>query len=170
MEQPDLVAPKDTEALFRYLEVRFGSLDRRFDVLDRHAGDLMFLAASSQDILLDKRRVFSERSQAIIRAVVAAQPYEGHCPCCEEEMVLTRTGGCLPGAEFDHFFHRGLNRPEHGWLICRTCHADLTYGGYLVRFAKLPEFRAFRAGSSTAGAEGPTPMPPPDQQHPAIPK
>lgn len=145
MEQPDLVAPKGDEGLFRYLELRFGSLDRRLDVLDRHAGDLMFLAASSQDLLLDKRRPFSERSQAVIRAVVIVQPYEGHCPSCEEEMVLNRAGGCLPGAEYDHFFHRGLNRPEHGWLICRTCHAELTYGGYLVRFAKVPEFRAFQA-------------------------
>ena len=127
MEQPDLVAPKDTEALFRYLELRFGSLNRRLDVLDRHAGDLMFLAASSQDILLDKRRAFSERSQALLRAVVAAQPYEEHYPSCEEAMVLTRTGGSLPGAEYDHFFRRGLNRAEHGWLICRTRHADLTY-------------------------------------------
>ena len=144
MEQPDLVAPKQSSALFRYLEARFGHLHRRLDVLDRHAGDLMFLTASSQEILLDKRRQFSERSQAIMRAVVAAQPYEGHCPSCEDAMVLQR-GGCLPGAEYDHFFHRGLNRPEHGWLICRTCHADLTNGGYLVRFAKLPEFRAFQS-------------------------
>ena len=145
MEQPDLVAPKDSDRLFRYLELRFGSLDRRLEVLDRHAGDLMFLAASSQDLLLDKRRHFSERSQAIMRAVVAAQPYEGRCPSCEEEAVLTRVGGCLPGAEYDHFFHRGLNRPEHGWLICRACHGDLSSGGYLVRFAKMPEFRAFQA-------------------------
>ena len=51
----------------------------------------------------------------------------------------------MPGAEFDHFFHRGLNRPEHGWLICAACHAELTHGGYLVRFMRMPEFRAFQA-------------------------
>ena len=41
--------------------------------------------------------------------------------------------------------HRGLNRPEHGWLVCRACHAELTHGGYLVRFLRMPEFRAFQA-------------------------
>ncbi len=51
----------------------------------------------------------------------------------------------VPGAEFDHFFHRGLNRPEHDWLICAACHAELTHGGYLVRFMRVPEFRAFQA-------------------------
>ena len=50
----------------------------------------------------------------------------------------------VPGAEFDHFFHRGLNRPEHGWLICAACHAELTHGGYLARFMRMPEFRAFQ--------------------------
>ena len=42
---------------------------------------------------------------------------------------------------FDHFFHRSLNRPEHGWLICADCHDVLTYSGYLVRFMRIPEFR-----------------------------
>ena len=95
MEQPDLVAPKDGEGLFRYLELRFGSLDRRLDVLDRHAGDLMFLAASSQDLLLDKRRHFSERSQAVMRAVVAVEPYEGRCPLLRGGSG-TESGGRLP--------------------------------------------------------------------------
>ena len=50
----------------------------------------------------------------------------------------------MPGAEYDHFFHRGLNKPEHGWLVCAGCHAELTHGGYLVRFLRMPEFRAFQ--------------------------
>jgi hypothetical protein len=29
-------------------------------------------------------------------------------------------------------------------LICAPCHAELTYGGYLLRFLRLPEFRAFQ--------------------------
>ena len=51
----------------------------------------------------------------------------------------------MPGAEIDHFFHRGLNRPEHGWLVCAACHGELTHGGYLARFLRMPEFRAFQA-------------------------
>ncbi|RYY16662.1 MAG: hypothetical protein EON55_03895 [Alphaproteobacteria bacterium] len=46
--------------------------------------------------------------------------------------------------ESDHFFHRGLNRPEHGWLICKGCHDELTLGGYLVRFSRTAEFRRFQ--------------------------
>jgi hypothetical protein len=30
-------------------------------------------------------------------------------------------------------------------LICAECHAELTYGRYLVRFMRLIEFRAFQA-------------------------
>jgi hypothetical protein len=105
----------------------------------------MFLLLSAQDLLLGKRRDFSERSQAAITRVVAAEPFDGQCPCCSREPVLTEAGRPAPGAEFDHFFHRGLNRPEHGWLVCPACHAELTHGGYLARFARLPEFRAFQA-------------------------
>ena len=50
----------------------------------------------------------------------------------------------LEGTEFDHAFHRGLNRPEHGWLVCRPCHREMTHGGYLARFGRLEEFRAFQ--------------------------
>jgi hypothetical protein len=77
--------------------------------------------------------------------VVAAEPFGGQCPCCSREPVLTEAGQPTPGAAFDHFFHRGLNKPEHGWLICAACHAELTYSSYLVRFLRMPEFRAFQA-------------------------
>jgi hypothetical protein len=81
---------------------------------------------------------------AIVR-VIAAEPFEGQCPCCSREPVLTGASRPAPGAEFDHFFHRSLNTPEHGWLICPECHAELTHGGYLVRFTRVPEFRASHA-------------------------
>ena len=72
--------------------------------------------------------------------------------------VLSEHGRPLPGAEFDHVFHRGLNRPEHGWLVCPACHAELTYGGYLARFARLPEFPPSRPGCwSSGGGQQPAP-------------
>ena len=145
MERPGPASPHGDAALAGYLERRFALLHRRLDDLDRHAGDLMFLAASAQELLFGKRREFSERSRLVVRSVVAAPPYEGRCPSCGEAEALGARGAWLPGAEFDHFFHGGLNRPEHGWLICRACHHDLTHGGYPVRFAKMPEFRAFQA-------------------------
>jgi hypothetical protein len=86
----------------------------------------------------------AELSRSIMLRAVAAEPFGGQCPCCLREPVLTEAGRPAPGAQFDHFFHRSLNRPEHGWLICAACHGELTYSGYLVRFLRIPEFRAFQ--------------------------
>jgi hypothetical protein len=119
-------------------------LHRRLDTLERHIADLMFLQLSAQDLLLGKRRHFSERSRTVILRVAAAAPFACQCPCCGTARVLTADGQPVPGAEFDHVYHRGLNRPEHGWLVCGGCHAELTHGGYLARFARLPAFRAFQ--------------------------
>jgi hypothetical protein len=95
--------------------------------------------------MFGERRPFSGRSQDILRAVVAGSPFVGTCPCCRTRGVLSAEGRRVAGAQFDHFFDRALNRPEHGWLICRPCHEDLTRGGYLIRFSRIPEFRGFQA-------------------------
>ncbi|MFC7694959.1 hypothetical protein ACFQY5_40785 [Paeniroseomonas aquatica] len=123
----------------------FQRLHHRLDILDRHAADLMLLQLSARDLLVGERRRFSEETRTIIVKVTAAEPFLGQCPCCGIAPVLTLARQPIPGAEFDHVFHRGLNRPEHGWLVCPACHAELTYGGYLARFARIPEFRAFQA-------------------------
>ena len=105
----------------------------------------MLLQLSAQDLLLGQRRKFSGDTKATIVKVTAAAPYMGRCPCCGIAPVLTLERQPIPGAEFDHVFHAGLNRPEHGWLVCTACHHELTYNGYLTRFARIPEFRAFQA-------------------------
>ena len=145
MERPGGLPVFDPDPLLLHLTRQFQHLHRRLDTLERHAADLMFLMLSAQDLLLGKRRNFSERSQAAITRVVAAEPFAGQCPCCGRAPVLTEAGRPIPGAEYDHFFHRGFNRPEHGWLVCAACHGELTHGGYLVRFGRMPEFRAFQA-------------------------
>ena len=145
MEQRDEHPAADDDPMLTHLTGQFRQLHRRLDTLDRHAADQMFLQISSQELLLGNRRDFSGQSRAVIASVVAAPPYEGVCPCCGVASVLNEVGKPVPGAEFDHFFHRGLNRPELGWLVCADCHADLTHGGYLVRFARIPEFRRFQA-------------------------
>ena len=133
--------PDRRDALTRYLERQFDRLHRRVDTLDRHAADTMLLVGSAQDLLLDKRRPFSASGKAVLTGVVANPPYEGQCPSCGAVPVLTPDRKVLVGAEFDHFLHRGLNRPEHGWLICAVCHHELSHGGYLARFLRMPEFR-----------------------------
>jgi hypothetical protein len=145
MERPDDLAREDPDPRIPYLAVRFRELHRRLDTLERHAADLMFLALSGQELLFGGRREFSERSRALMARVVAAEPYGGQCPCCGREPVLAEGSRLLPGAEFDHFYHRGLNRPEYGWPVCAPCHGELTHGGHLARFARTPEFRAFQA-------------------------
>ena len=145
MERLDDTQVPGTDRVLAHLAESFRRLHVRLDTLDRHAADLMFLQVSSQDLLLGRRRDFSDRSRDIIQRAVAAEPFGGRCPCCTSAPVLTERGQPVPGAEFDHVFHRGLNRPEHGWLVCEACHAELTHGGYLVRFERMPEFRRFQA-------------------------
>ena len=145
MTRPDSLATADPDPLLAYLAVRFRELHRRLDTLERHAADLMLLTLSGQEVLFGGRRPFSERSRALLARVVADEPYGGLCPCCGRERVLAEGGRLLPGAEFDHFYHRGLNRPEYGWPVCAPCHGELTHGGHLARFARTPQFRAFQA-------------------------
>ena len=136
---------REEDGLFGFFQHEFDQLHRRLDAINRHHADQMFLLVSAQDLMLDQRRDFSARSRALMCAVIDAEPYEGQCPCCNAARVLTADQQPLAGATFDHFFHRSLNRPEHGWLICPQCHSELTIGGYLVRFAKMPEFRCFQS-------------------------
>jgi hypothetical protein len=145
MERPAPQAAADPDPLLPHLTQQFRDLHRRLDTIDRHAADLMFLALSGQELVLGQRREFSALSRTILTRVVAAEPYGGQCPCCGQARVLAEDSRPVTGAEFDHFFHRGLNRPEHGWLVCRACHAELTHGGYLARFGRMAEFRAFQA-------------------------
>lgn len=133
------------EVLMAFLTEEFHKLHRRLDTLDRHAADLMFLQVSAQEVVLGQWQRFSLRIQALIIEAVAAEPYAGQCPCCTSTPVLTEEGRVIEGAEFDHYYHRGLNRPEHGWLICQACHRELTHSGYLASFERLPEFRRFQA-------------------------
>ena len=144
--------PRGRDALMRHLERQFEQLHRKLDHMNRHAADQMFLLVSAQELMLDQRRNFSERSRALMRAVISAEPYEGQCPCCNAAPVLTAKDQPVEGAEYDHFFHRGLNRPEHGWLICQACHIELTQGGYLFRFSRMTDFRRFQAAVLDARA------------------
>ena len=137
--------PPDLGAILAFLLAAFATLHRRLDTLDRHAADLMFLQLSSQELLIGKRRPFSRGSRDLITRVVASEPYKGLCPCCMVEPVLSGRAQPAPGAEFDHFYHCSLNRPEFGWLICTACHHELTHDGYLARFRRMAAFRRFQA-------------------------
>lgn len=131
--------------VLEHLTQEFQRIHRRFDTVERNDVDILHMILSIQELMFGGRREFTERSRRIILEVVAAEPFGGQCPCCGSAPVLARTGRPMPGAEIDHFVSSKINRPESGWLICGACHMDLTHGGYLVRFARMPEFRTFQA-------------------------
>jgi KilA domain-containing protein len=134
----------DNDPLLLHLARQFRDLHRRLDDVERHAADLMFLLLSAQELVLGNWLEFTRLTRTTILKAVAGEPFDGQCPCCGQARVLTEAGRPVRGAEYDHFFHRGLNKPEHGWLVCADCHAELTHGGYLVRFLRMPEFRTFQ--------------------------
>ena len=137
--------PRGRDALMQYVEQQFDRLHHKLERIDRHAADHMFLLVSVQELMFDRRREFSLRSRVLMCQMISAEPYEGQCPSCHAAPVLGAGGRPVEGAEYDHFFHRSLNRPEHGWLICKSCHVELTRGGYLARFSRMAEFRRFQA-------------------------
>ncbi|MDQ2804488.1 MAG: hypothetical protein M3Y41_18065, partial [Pseudomonadota bacterium] len=147
------------DPVVRLIVHEIGSLHRRLDHQDRNAADLLMLITTVQELVLDKRRPFSERSKQLICRVTAAEPYEGLCPACNVIPVVTGTPPeAVPGAEFDHFYHRGLNRPEFGWLLCRACHQELTQGGHLARYTRATEFRRFQDKVRDASRAGRIPL------------
>ena len=146
----ELGVPSSPDEIMNYLETQFGNIERELGKLnrmvkciDRHAADHMLLQLASQDILTGERRPFGETAKGLMCEVIRSEEYEGACPCCHKHQVLDADGP-VTGAEFDHFFHRGLNKATHGWLICAECHGELTHGGYLNRFFHMEQFRAFQ--------------------------
>lgn len=67
----------------------------------------------------------------------------GRCPCCGVAAV-TDSGHKLPHAEFDHFYANSAPDADHVWLICISCHAELTRH-VSKRDERNAEFQAFQA-------------------------
>lgn len=67
----------------------------------------------------------------------------GRCPCCGQRDVV-RDGRPTEQAEFDHFYQNSAPDADHVWLICRTCHSELTRT-IATRDARNPEFQAFQS-------------------------
>lgn len=67
----------------------------------------------------------------------------GRCPCCGVTSV-TQDGYRLPHAEFDHFYANSAPDADHVWLICISCHAELTRH-VAKRDERNAEFQAFQA-------------------------
>ena len=51
--------------------------------------------------------------------------YSGKCPCCMLRVVVENGKRVPHVAQVDHYYHRSMNRMEHGWLVCKTCNTKL---------------------------------------------
>ena len=106
----------DHDPLRQHPARQFRALHDRLDTLERHQADLMFLQLSAQELLLGNRLEFTGLGRSVTTKVVAAEPFGGQCPCCLRERNITEAGRVVPGAEFDPFFHRGLEQGR-AWVV-----------------------------------------------------
>lgn len=51
--------------------------------------------------------------------------YGGRCPCCQERMIFESGKKVTYIYEYEHYHHRSMNRPEHGWVVCKSCNGKL---------------------------------------------
>ena len=99
MQRPDEAPAAGDDLRLAYLDQQFQRLHHRLDTLDRHAADQMFLQIASQNLVLGTRREFSGLSKEAILRAVAAEPFDGQCPCCGDTRVLTEAGRPVRGAD-----------------------------------------------------------------------
>jgi hypothetical protein len=69
----------------------FQRLHRRLDTLERHAADQMFLQVSSQDLVLGRRRDFSERSRTMMLGRWPPSPSAAGVPAAPAPSSSTAT-------------------------------------------------------------------------------
>lgn len=87
-----------------------------------------------------RRRRISDKTKALL--VWQLHCLGGRCPCCARQTVVEQQRR-VNNAEFDHFMASSLPDENHVWLICKTCHDDLTTGR-VARDQRLAEFNAFQ--------------------------
>jgi hypothetical protein len=91
--------------------------------------------------------------------VVALATLGGRCPCCRLTDVVGADGKKTAAGEFDHLYSASKPDIEHTWLICKSCHSDLT-AGRIARDEREAEFQTYqnrgrRMTPGYAGAVGP---------------
>lgn len=71
-----------------------------------------------------KREGFSLATKRLFLAVVEAK-YRGYCPCCRDVQIVCDGKRVSDISQNDHWHHRSMNNPEHGWLVCKSCNRKL---------------------------------------------
>lgn len=72
-----------------------------------------------------RRRTIAGKVRSV--HVQAVHLLGGRCPCCGMA-ILTDDDGRRMAGEFDHFYASNFPNADHTWLICKSCHDDLTTG------------------------------------------
>jgi hypothetical protein len=47
--------------------------------------------------------------------------YRGLCPCCQENVIMTKPDRMIPRIPWDHAIHPHKNGPFQGWYVCIDC-------------------------------------------------
>ncbi len=67
----------------------------------------------------------------------------GNCPCCGVNKIVSEDSALIGSPEFDHFYQNSQADTDHVWLICKPCHAEMTYGK-VQRGDRQDDFNAFQ--------------------------
>lgn len=137
--------PNPRSALVRNLERQLDRLHNRLDDIERTGADTMAMLLSVRTLMAKERNEFTKRTRSLMCEVASGDEYDGQCPACFATPVVGEDKQPIAPAEFDHFYHAGMNKPLYGWLICRPCHLELTNGGHLARFGRMERFRDFQS-------------------------
>jgi hypothetical protein len=120
----------------------------RFVVLEQNQRDILFFLRSLRLALYNVRVELSPETKRIHREIIRMEPFNGRCPCCLQAKVVSDDGTLIPPAEFDHFLGVVFSAPVHSWLICRSCHQDLTNDRHLTWYHRLTtRFRRYQAAA-----------------------
>ncbi len=118
-------------------------VDKKVDAVDGKVDRLGYRTAEVEKTV----QVLASRGRRKINDNVKSQHRHavglmgGNCPCCGVKKIIV--DGIKVDAEDDHFYQNSLADKEHTWLICKSCHRDLTLGK-VARGSREPEFKAYQ--------------------------
>ena len=110
-------------------------LDNRVTRIEEHLG---YISAR----IPQRRREITAKTREEI--AFDALSLGGRCPCCNMVDVVSADASVINNAEFDHYYSNQMPDAMHVWLICKTCHTELT-AGRLPRTEADAHFRSFQS-------------------------
>jgi Rha family phage regulatory protein len=145
MESCLRVLTENQYALQNMMANGFGSVNGRIDAVSNKVDhlhvELTGIAAEVQQIAnRGLKKIKDSVKSDIVRSV---RILGGNCPCCGVNKIVSQESELIGSPEFDHFYQNSQADADHVWLICKPCHAELTYGR-VQRGERQDEFNAFQ--------------------------